>query len=71
MITFRNKKQLFVQSQIVVMFTDNHVIFFEENWNFKVSAIYMSKLSSNSTHRHYEPNIWTAECCLQNTNCVS
>ena len=40
MITFRNKKQLFVQSQNVVMFTDNHVIFFEENWNFKVSAVY-------------------------------
>ena len=33
---FPKKKQLFVQSH---SFTENHILFFKENWNLEVKAV--------------------------------
>ena len=41
------KKKLFVQSHSVDLCTENRVLFFEENWNFKVKAVYLRHYSCN------------------------
>ena len=55
---FPKKKKLFVQSHFVNLCTENRILFFEENWNLKVKAVFQyfccNIITMNSDMKSYK-----------------